>query len=57
MIKTTTQTGKAIKATQVIVPEWMERGIEDGGGNDALFAVTREHTAFGTFIIGFEPVT
>lgn len=53
---TTTQTGRQIKATQVIVPEWLESTIEAGGGDDASFTVTREVTGFGTFLASVEAV-
>lgn len=52
---TTTETGLQVKQAQSVVPQWLETAITDGGGDGALFAVTRQHTPFGQFVFGVAP--
>jgi len=55
-LTTTTETGKQVKMSQVIVPEWLDTLVTDGGGDEALFTVVRESTGFGRFLVTVTPV-
>jgi hypothetical protein len=46
----TTETVQEFRSKQVVFPDWMQQAVEGLADTDTV-TVTREHTAFGTFVM------
>lgn len=51
--KKTTQTVESFRASQIIIPQWIQRALS-GLALEDLVDVTRESTPFGTYVLAVE---
>lgn len=52
-IKKTTQSVDSFRASQIIIPQWIQRALS-GLALEDLVDVTRESTPFGTYVLAVE---